>query len=65
MSSKFKDLIANLKDKKEVEFGKEVRLEKDDYKALLIACFQIFMPVLLGMLAVFALLILIIVAIWN
>lgn len=65
MSSKFKDLIRSIKEKKEVEPGREARLEKGDYKALVIAAFEIFGPVLLGMLALFALIILIIVAIWT
>lgn len=45
--------------------GRESRLEEGDFKALVIAAFEVFGPVLLGMLAVFALIILIIVMIWN
>lgn len=64
MSSKFKDMIASVKDRKEVEFGKEIRLEAEDYKALCIAAFEIFGPVLLAMLGFFALIIFVMSMIW-
>lgn len=65
MSSKFSDVISRIKEVKQVEEGKQSTLEKGDMKALIIAAFEIFGPVLLGMIAFFGLLIWIIVSIWG
>lgn len=50
---------------KEKKSGKVDTLEKNDFKALNIAAFQIFGPVLLILLVLFALVIFLILKVWN
>lgn len=65
MSSKFKDAISLVKEKRSVREGAETELDSLDMKALSLAAFQIFMPALLGMLAVFAAVIFLLVQFWK
>jgi len=48
------DKYRKLMEKKEVEQGKDVRLEKNDTLALVIAAISVFLPVLLVIFAVIA-----------
>lgn len=65
MSSKFSDVVSRIREVREVEPGKQTELEKGDMKALLIAATEVFAPVLLGMLAFFALLIGVLIFLWS
>lgn len=52
--SRWKDMWSSVRDVKTVQPGKETKLEKGDFPALLMASFSVFGPVLLGMLIFFA-----------
>lgn len=62
--SRLSSIKDSIKEKKEIQKGREAKLEKDDFKALNIAAFQVFGPVLIGSIIFFALIILIITLIW-
>lgn len=49
----------------EDEYSDKTKLEKGDIPAMLIAAFQVLMPVVLGVWALFALVIFIILKVWN
>ncbi len=60
-----KDTWNSVREKKTVQPGKETKLEKGDFPALLIASFSVFGPVLLGMLVFFAAVIWILMVLFN
>lgn len=65
MSSKFSDMISHIKEVRQVEEGRQVELESGDMKALVLAAFEVFGPVLLGMLLFFGCVIWMLTMFWR
>lgn len=65
MSGKLKAAVSSVRDKKEVLPGKQVELEKGDFRALCSAAYSVFGPVALGAIAFFAIVIVLFLLIWG
>lgn len=63
--SRLKDIANSIREKKEVQEGKQIDLEKDDYKALVRAAYMTFGPIALACVLFFALVIFLFVFLWG